>query len=253
MSFSNPFATKTDDVTRIFAAEVNAAGVSISQAVDGTGGGTYQPSAKIQIGGSGVELIDGTWPMLNSRTITRHESPILGLRRAWLDQKNDWVADAGYAQPPWSGHAHLTGIQCFYFHTLPGSETNNLYLDSSTLKLSPIHGATLTKVEFNTQHKNDGVGSVQQLPQCQLFRQQKTLGGAVQVISDIASMSLTDSVWTLNEVVAYTGALSAIDNETYDYYLQVYHPRTTASGHAFRSALMISAVRSTHVVTSMML
>lgn len=253
MSFDNPFSVKTPGTSKIGASEINAAGVSISKAIDGTGGGAYEPVAKISIGGLGLELTNDNWPLLNARTVTRHDAVTLGLRRAWASQKADWDTDAGYAQPPWSGHAHLVGIQGFYFHTLAGTETNQLYLDSSTLRLSPIHGSTLVRVEFNAVLKNDGGGTVQQMPQCQLFRESKTPGSSAVVISDIASMSLTDGVWVANQVVAYTGALSIVDNNEYSYYLQVYHPRTTVSGHAFRSVLMVASVRSTYSVSSMQL
>lgn len=56
MSFSNPYAAKTDDVSTIAAAETNAAGAAIAQAVDGAAGGTYTPSAKVEVNGSGLEV-----------------------------------------------------------------------------------------------------------------------------------------------------------------------------------------------------
>lgn len=54
MSFSNPFSTKTAGTSTITAAEVNAAGVSISRALDGAAGGTYTPSSPLAINGSGL-------------------------------------------------------------------------------------------------------------------------------------------------------------------------------------------------------
>lgn len=56
MSFVNPFSPKTDDVSTIPAAELNAAGVDIERAIDGAGGGSYSPSTAITIGGSGINV-----------------------------------------------------------------------------------------------------------------------------------------------------------------------------------------------------
>lgn len=52
MALSNPFSTKTDDLSVVTAAEFNNAGVYISRAIDGVGGGTYTPTAPIDIAGS---------------------------------------------------------------------------------------------------------------------------------------------------------------------------------------------------------
>jgi hypothetical protein len=57
MSFTNPYSTKTAGSSTITASETNAAGVSISRAVDGTNGGTYSPGAAIIVNGAnGVQL-----------------------------------------------------------------------------------------------------------------------------------------------------------------------------------------------------
>lgn len=60
MSFSNPYSTKTARVSTITAAETNAAGAAIAQAIDGTGGGTYTPVSPINIGGAnGLRIASG--------------------------------------------------------------------------------------------------------------------------------------------------------------------------------------------------
>lgn len=69
MTFANPFGTKTPGVSTITAAEVTAAGVSIQRALDGTGGGSYTPSAPLIIGGSGMQIPSGaTWNVLSGGT-----------------------------------------------------------------------------------------------------------------------------------------------------------------------------------------
>lgn len=78
MSFANPFSIKTPGVTTIGAGEVNAAGASISKAIDGTGGGSYAPVSKIQVAGSGIEFSAGSWPLLSTRQILRSRPMILG-------------------------------------------------------------------------------------------------------------------------------------------------------------------------------
>jgi hypothetical protein len=61
MSFTNPFSVKTPSVSTITAAEINAAGASIAQAIDGTSGGDYTPvAAPIRIGGvQGLRILSG--------------------------------------------------------------------------------------------------------------------------------------------------------------------------------------------------
>lgn len=80
MAFANPFSTKTGGSTTVTAAEINAAGVSIERAVDGTGGSNgvpYAPSTKIEISGSGLEFAGGAWPLLSSRDIVRRQNLII--------------------------------------------------------------------------------------------------------------------------------------------------------------------------------
>lgn len=54
MTFPNPYSTKTPGVSSIGAVETNNAGIAISRALDGTGGGTYTPSAVLKINGLGL-------------------------------------------------------------------------------------------------------------------------------------------------------------------------------------------------------
>lgn len=96
MTFSNPFPVKADDTSTLNASEINTAGVYISRAVDGVGGGTYTPSTPIEIGGEGlivgglngltvdgpvtitgpVQLDDTTPIALGSRSRTRTAGPL---------------------------------------------------------------------------------------------------------------------------------------------------------------------------------
>jgi hypothetical protein len=58
---TNPFSTKTPNVSTITAAEINACGVAVASAVDGVLGGDYTPvSAPIRIGGAqGLRILSG--------------------------------------------------------------------------------------------------------------------------------------------------------------------------------------------------
>jgi hypothetical protein len=60
MTFPNPFSTKTAGVTSIGATEVNNAGVSISRAVDGAGGGAYTLSSPLSFAGSTYTISSDT-------------------------------------------------------------------------------------------------------------------------------------------------------------------------------------------------
>jgi hypothetical protein len=65
MSFTNPFSVKVASTSTVGATEINNAGTDIERAVDGTGGGLYEPSPLIEFGGDGIEvstdlLISGT-------------------------------------------------------------------------------------------------------------------------------------------------------------------------------------------------
>lgn len=94
MSFTNPCSGKVAGTTTITAAEANALGVNSARAVDGTGGGTYTPTATIQIGGvaGGIKLTETTGTasrvQLTSRNITRV------------------MSGAGYVVPSGSGWAY---------------------------------------------------------------------------------------------------------------------------------------------------
>jgi len=94
MSFTNPCSGKVAGTTTITAAEANALGVNSARAVDGTNGGTYTPTATIEIGGvaGGIKLTETTGAasrvQLTSRNITRV------------------MSGAGYVVPSGSGWAY---------------------------------------------------------------------------------------------------------------------------------------------------
>lgn len=76
MSFTNPYAAKTDATTTITATETNTAGLYISRAIDGTNGGNYTPGTVIGIGGSGLKLLSTLNLQLASRSVVRHQSMV---------------------------------------------------------------------------------------------------------------------------------------------------------------------------------
>src|SRR5262245_58855203 len=100
MSFTNPFSPKTANVTTIPASEVNAAGVNISRAVDGTGGGTYTNTSSLIITGdvqypsaSQVQMSGTNRVTLVSRSITR-VSRLMGYPNGYNSPPH-WVFQSG--------------------------------------------------------------------------------------------------------------------------------------------------------------
>jgi hypothetical protein len=94
MSFTNPISGKVAGTTTITAAECNAIGVNSARAIDGTNGGTYTPTAVIDIGGAagGLRLTETSGTpsrlQLTSRRVTR------------------MMSGAGYVVPSGAGWAY---------------------------------------------------------------------------------------------------------------------------------------------------
>jgi hypothetical protein len=92
VSFSNPFATKTDDVSTLTALEINTAGANIASAFDTTGANTVVGATTF----SGTQSVTGlvTYSGTNGRQLIRIDSSTLGDANATVDVSKDlWACD----------------------------------------------------------------------------------------------------------------------------------------------------------------
>lgn len=101
MSFTNPYSVKVDNSSTITAAETNAAGAAIAQAVDGAAGGIITPSGEIDVQGTlGIKFNgsgDARWPRTPSRVYTIAQPlVILGMSQGLIVGA---VADGGSGSP----------------------------------------------------------------------------------------------------------------------------------------------------------
>jgi len=135
MSFTNPISGKVAGTTTITAAECNAIGVNSARAIDGTNGGTYTPTAVIDIGGAagGLRLTETSGTpsrlQLTSRRVTR------------------MMSGAGYVVPSGAGWAYdsvaPTAGAFKYINTSSGVEC--------LLPIAVPDGATIREVKVYFQ------------------------------------------------------------------------------------------------------
>lgn len=215
MSFSNPFSLKTPGASTIGASEVNAAGAAISKALDGAGGGKYEPSPKLEIGGDGLEFADGGWPLLNTRTITRIEQTKLIPGLAWNDVK--WGAEDAYI--PY-GECVQDLVPSLFFGGIVGSDL------TTWIEFFPIHGASLTSLVVNGARNNVGApGTVDAVPTLRA----KSMAVASGTMSDLGI--LTNAAFTTsyaNTSVWLTSSV-AINRQTHRYFIAATHPRISTN------------------------
>jgi hypothetical protein len=157
MSLTNPFSTKTARVSRITAAEINNAGTAISQAVDGTGGGSYTPLAPISIGGAqGLQIEDDskiafqsggaiTGTLALSATTTASDLTMSGTNRVKLASRSIQRV------MPYFALSRVAGGVDDWSPAHLGRHTNVTLNGLLYIPLRVPHGATLTAVEVYIQ------------------------------------------------------------------------------------------------------
>jgi hypothetical protein len=148
MAFTNPFSVKTPGVSTITAAEVNAAGAAISQAIDGTAAGSYTISNDLVISGSDVVLdglrLTGTANVeLAARSVAR-----------WMPYTPSPVVVGGVAD---------------WHHTFVGIFTNDVLGGDLVIPVRAPHGATVTLVEVYIEGASAHAGLPANMPTISLY------------------------------------------------------------------------------------
>lgn len=218
-----PASPFVDDLSVLPAATANVWRTAMASAVDGVGGGAYTPTAKIQIGGLGVELTETTGAaarvQLASRSVTRHLS-MAGVRDA-NNGVGSWSYRTGSPQGTWK----------------QDNVDADLFLPLEELP----HGDTLTAVAVGLDGAG-GHGGNPTFPTLHVYYVDST--GTANAIG----VAQADSVLATYETAHYltkSGMAHVIDRTAYRYYAYL----TGEGGANFVAALACFQLKATCTVT----
>lgn len=199
-----------DDVNVAPAAALNHFRVSLAKAVDGTGGGTYQPSAAIEINGAGIKsdnigdsTVTGTLTIDSGGGIEAGGSYKLASRSVSRVQS---MCGASAATGEW----FITDGAAWLNQTAGG----NVVVPLDRLP----HGCTLQSViayfKGNTGHANDPVDGVGGITMPAITLHEVLIDGTVTQVATASDATTTKALYEAPHTIELTSLAKAIDHSS---------------------------------------
>lgn len=256
MSLSNPFSTKTARVSKILASEINNAGTAISQAVDGTGGGSYTPTAAISIGGAqGLQIesdskiafqsggaITGTLAL--SATTTASDLTMSGTNKVKLASRS--IGPRVQKAAPTTNDPTTWSLQAagLYMQQIANAK------DYVIFALDVPHGATLTEVRAHLKGANGhGLSMPVGADRPDLAVHEIPTDGNSNLVGGVAvtDTSADATAYELKHRIDLTDLSHVIDREQYRYVAVI----GSETGGNYIAGLRVYAVDCTYTVDEM--